>query len=350
MKILVAMSGGVDSSVAALLLREAGHEVVGATLCLGRSGGDGARICCGPDAIADARAVCDLLGIAHHVFDYERRMREQVIAPFAAGYRSGRTPNPCVACNRLLKFGALLERALALGFDALATGHYAGVGERGDRPVLLRARDRAKDQSYFLCGVDPVTLRHVRFPLAELTKEEVRAIARRAGLRVAVKPESQDLCFAAGRGRGGLLADGVDAPPGAVVDEDGRELGRHRGLARYTVGQRSGLGIGGGAPLYVLAKDAAANRLVVGGRARLRVAELTAIDPAVFVDPLPGELTARIRHRGREARCEARLEAGRLRVRFLETVEAAAPGQAIALYDGEAVAAGGTIESVTAAG
>ena len=349
MRILVAMSGGVDSSVAALLLREAGHEVVGATLCLGRAGADGRRVCCGPDAIADARAVCDLLGIAHHVFDYERRMREQVIAPFAEGYRAGRTPNPCVACNRLLKFGALLQQALALGFDALATGHYAGVGERGGRPVLLRARDRRKDQSYFLSGVDPEALGRVRFPLAALTKDEVRGLARRAGLRVAAKAESQDLCFAAERGRGGFLEGEAESPPGPVVDEGGRELGRHRGLVRYTVGQRSGLGISGAAPLYVLVKDAAANRLVVGGRERLRVAELTALEPTVYVEPLPPLLTARIRHRGREARCEATVAGGRLRVRFLEAVEAAAPGQAIALYDGEIVAAGGTIGDVVAA-
>lgn len=336
------MSGGVDSAVAALLLKEAGHDVVGVTLCLGHDEGPGGRaICCGADAVRDARAVCDRIGVAHHVFDFSAAFRERVIGRFVAGHGAGRTPNPCVDCNRFVKFGLLLDKALALGFDMLATGHYAGIEARGGRRCLTRARDAAKDQSYFLYAVPRERLGRVLFPLADLTKGVVREIAARAGLPVARKPESQDLCFGRGTAQGGLGTNGE--APGPIVDRAERVLGRHAGLGAYTVGQRAGLAAGTGRRLYVLAKDAPANRLVVGEREELRAWSCRAGDVNLFVDELPARLSARVRHRGRELPCSARLINQVLEVRFEEPAEALAPGQALVLYDGTSVAGGGTI-------
>jgi tRNA-specific 2-thiouridylase len=314
-------------------------------MCLGVSATAGGRpVCCGEEAVADAGAVCDRLGIPHQVLDYSSRLEREVVGPFIAEYAAGRTPNPCVDCNLHLKFGALLDTALALGFDALATGHYAGVVERGGRPELVRGRDRAKDQSYFLALVPAERLRRVIFPLAGLEKAEVRRLAGRAGLPVSEKPESQDVCFIAGDYREFLRGRGVSFDPGPIVDTGGRTVGTHSGLPGYTVGQRDGLGISSAHPLYVLGKDVGENLLRVGPREALAATGLEAGRVNVFVDPLPEDLTARVRHRGRETGCRAWIEEGRLRVRFREETSGIAPGQVVALYHGDRVVAAGVIE------
>ena len=258
-KVAVAMSGGVDSAVAALLLKESGHEVVGVTMCLGVVPAEGGRAkCCGPREIEDARRVCQALGIRHYVVDFAADLEEKVIRPFVAEYCRGRTPNPCVACNRSIKFGSLLEKALAWGFDGIATGHYAGIEEENGRYRLKIPKDRRKDQTYFLHAIPKEALAKVLFPLAGYTKDEVRGIAERAGLPVFDKPESQDICFIPAEGHGAFLRSrGAGIEPGEIVDREGRVLGRHRGIACYTIGQRGGLGISSPAPLYVLAIDAA---------------------------------------------------------------------------------------------
>ena len=348
-KVAVAMSGGVDSAVAALLLRDNGHEVVGVTMCLGVLPAEGGRAkCCGPQEIEDARSVCHALGIHHYVVDFAADLEEKVIRPFVAEYLQGRTPNPCVACNRWLKFGSLLSKALAWGFDGLATGHYAAIvaGEGGY--LLKRPKDRRKDQTYFLHAIPRETLAKVLFPLAGYTKDEVREIAERAGLPVFDKRESQDVCFMPAEGHGAFLQSrGAGIEPGEIVNLEGRVLGRHPGVACYTIGQRGGLRVSSPAPLYVLAIDAPRNRLVVGGKADLRASGLVAGELNRLVDAFPEEALAKIRYAHQAARCRIfEGSDGRLTVRFAEPQEAIAPGQSVVLYDGETVLGGGIIQEV----
>lgn len=345
-KVLVAMSGGVDSSVAALLLKEQGLEVVGVTMCLGlgQEGGRGVR-CCGPREIEDAGRVCRTLGINHYVVDFAADLEEKVIRPFVEEYGRGRTPNPCIECNRALKFDALLKRAVAWGFDAIATGHYARIerGESGCR--LVRPKDRRKDQTYFLYAVDREALKKVLFPLADLTKQEVRRLAEAAGLPVFAKAESQDICFLPAGARDAFLRErGIGLAEGEIVDERGFVRGRHRGVACYTVGQRGGLGISAPEPLYVLRIDAAENRLVVGPKGSLGAASLTAGRVRSLVDEFPPEGFAKIRYSHRPAACRIGFDGERLTVRFAEPQEAVAPGQSVVLYEGDTVLGGGIIE------
>jgi tRNA-specific 2-thiouridylase len=380
------MSGGVDSAVAAALLVGDGHEVAGFTMNLWPDWvppADDGPGCCGLGAIDDARAVARTLGIPHYVLNLREAFERAVIRDFAGEYARGRTPNPCIACNRAIKFALLLGRVRALGMEYLATGHYARVEHSSDGAVrLLRAVDRRKDQSYVLAGVRREQLARTLFPVGVHTKPEIRAIARQRGLRVAEKPDSQEICFVPHGDHGAVVARYAPQAtrPGPIFDGTGRKVGVHRGLARYTVGQRRGLGAAaggpeggpvegprrgtelagrrgtelaggeGGRPRYVVAIDAARNALRVGDADALCCRELTAGDANwIAIDALrnPYDVTARIRHGGADVPAVLTpAERGRVRVRFREPVRAAAPGQAVAFYDGDVVLGGAIIDEV----
>lgn len=340
-RVAVALSGGVDSSVAAALLAEASHDVLGVTMRLW------------PDQDTEpARLVCATLGIPFHVVDLEEPFRRAVVEPFCAGYAAGRTPNPCIACNRAVKFGALLRWALAkrtAGAHYLATGHYARVTHDGERYHLWRGLDRAKDQSYMLYTLGQRELRHVLFPLGELTKTRVRELARRRGLPAAGRPESQEICFVAGRDYRDFLRETTpDAfQPGPILHLDGRVLGRHVGLPAYTVGQRGGLGIAWPHPLYVVRLDPVNNALVVGPDEALWQREVLVANASYVAGappPGPMRVTAQVRYLAPAA--PATLEPlfnARARLTFDEPQRAITPGQAAVFYAGEEVLGGGTI-------
>jgi tRNA-specific 2-thiouridylase len=335
---MVAMSGGVDSSVAAAMLADEGHDVTGVTLRLW--GGVSDSGCCSVGDVEDARRVAAQLDLPHYVFDYADEFDERVVSPYVRAYAEGRTPNPCVACNQHLKFGRLLERAEILGFDALATGHHARLRAADDGTVhLIRAVDRAKDQSYVLVGLRQHELRRLQFPVGELTKAEVRARAEALGLRTAHKPESMDVCFVARRDRVDFVESRVGAAPGAIVDVDGHELGRHDGVARFTIGQRRGLGVASGARQYVVDVDAARHTVTVGPPEAL-LRESMVVDALTFTHqpPPPGAvLHAQLRAHGTPV--AARLHDDRLE--FLQPTPRVAPGQVVALYEGDVLVGGG---------
>lgn len=349
-KVLAAMSGGVDSSVAALLLKQSGYEVVGVTMCLGvREEREPSRArCCGPDAVSDARRVAETLSIPHFVLDFSADLQRKVIDRFVGEYRSGRTPNPCVDCNRFLKFDTLLSRALVLGFKGLATGHYAGIRHADGAYFLTRPKDRDKDQTYFLAGIPRRALGSILFPLQSLTKEEVRDIARTACLPVAEKPESQDICFVPDGDSGRFVAERAEeVRPGPIVDTGGRIVGTHRGISYYTIGQRGGLGIAAGRPLYVTAIDAGNNTIVVGSKADLKARGLLCSELNALVDSIPDRATVKIRYTRREAHARiVPVNANRMAVVFDESQEAITPGQAVVLYNDDVVLGGGMIERV----
>jgi tRNA-specific 2-thiouridylase len=353
MRILVAMSGGVDSSVVAGLLREQGHEVIGATLQLYDHGAAVQKkgACCAGQDIHDARRVADALDIPHYVLDREQRFRSAVIEDFAGTYARGETPIPCIRCNQTVKFQDLVELARDLGCGALATGHYARRVEGPGGAELHRAADPARDQSYFLALTTPSQLDFARFPLGDMPdKAAVRAQAARLGLEVAEKPDSQDICFVPA----GHYAETVaklrpeTAEPGEVVDLEGRVLGTHRGIGRYTVGQGRGLGVAAGERLYVAAVDAPRRRIVVAPRAALPRAELAAGEVNWLCTPPPDGFRAQVKLRGREAPRPATLRwdaaPGLLRV-VLDEPNVVAPGQACVVYDGDRVLAGGFIRA-----
>lgn len=353
MRVLVAMSGGVDSSVAAALMIEAGHEVVGVTLkqWIGPDGRLPTAGCCTVADAADAASVAARLGIRHYVLDRVEEFREAVVAPFVAGYAAGRTPNPCVECNRRVRFGVLLDQVEALGCEALATGHYARIEEREGRLRLLAARDRSKDQSYVLHMLAGADLARLRFPLGGMTKGDVRALASRLGLRTAAKPDSQDLCFVAGDHRAFLRTQGVADRPGPVVDRDGRVVGAHDGVSGFTVGQRRGLGVAVGEARYVVAVDAATAVVQIGRRQDLGTASLFAA-PVRFVGAAPeegGAVTVKVRYRARPVPATLHREGEGWRVRFAVPEEAVAPGQSAVFYRGDEVLGGGIIVSTEAA-
>ena len=340
-RIAVAMSGGVDSAVA--LLR-AGPDAVGVTLrlWLDPSGPSTERACCSPDAVVRARETCHSRGLPHVTLDLRETFRDTVVTPFVEGYAAGVTPNPCMRCNGEFRFAALVEFARRAGADVLWTGHYARLVERGGRRLVARAADPAKDQSYMLATVDPPILEHVGFPLGGATKAEVRAEAAEAGLDVARRPESQEACFLAGGDyRSFLERNGVVARPGAIVDETGAVLGRHDGLWRFTPGQRRGIGVATGEPLYAIRSDPLANTLVVGARTALGVRHVTAAG-RVHVSVTRAE--AKLRYRS--APVGARVEPidGGFELELDEPVEAVAPGQVAVLYDGDAVVGAGVIQ------
>jgi tRNA-specific 2-thiouridylase len=352
--VLVAMSGGVDSSVAAALLVEQGHRVIGVTMktfCYSEVEGHG-KTCCGLDGIMDARQVADRLGIPHYVFDVEREFTRDVIDDFVSEYAAGRTPNPCVRCNGNTKFRDLLKRGRMLGCDAIATGHYARMGADAEgRPVLLRGLDEKKDQSYFLWSLPPELLPQLLFPLGELTKPEVRARARELGLVTAEKPESMEICFVPSGNYVDVLEAhlGADHPalaPGRLVTPEGEPVGEHAGYARYTVGQRRGLPGGRSLPLYVLGTRPERREVVVGTAEQLhrrdvRVGELSWLtDP-----PAPGEeIRVQIRHRAPAvaARVTAH-EHGVVGLELEEAQRAVTPGQSAVMFRGEVVLGGGRI-------
>lgn len=346
-RVLAALSGGVDSSVAAHLLVEAGCAVTGVTMFLGAGDGEGRPRCCGSDAVEDAKRVCERLGIEHCVMDFAEAMEEHVIAKFVREYGVGRTPNPCIDCNRSLKFGILLERARKLGFDYLATGHYALIDRSAGRTRLMRPKDRMKDQTYFLYPIRVGDLASILFPLGDRTKEEVKTIARKTRLPVAEKAESQDLCFVTRRDfRRFMLQRGAGAGEGDIVDSRGTILGRHKGIVHYTIGQRSGLGISAKTPLYVTALDPTRNRIVVGQKDELKARGLVAADLNLFRDKLPVEAEAKIRYRKKPSPCLVLHEGKRLRVIFRQRQESITPGQSVVLYGRDEVLGGGVIEEV----
>lgn len=351
---LVAMSGGVDSAVAACLLAREGYEVIGATLQLAdlSAGGLGVSRCCSPADARVARAVCDRIGIPHHVLEMGGAFRKAVIEPFVDSYLAGETPLPCAACNAKIKFGELLGLADELGAEALATGHYARVMREGGAVVLRRGRDKGKDQSYFLFALKPAQLERVRLPLGELTKREVRAVAAELGLPNAAKPESQDVCFLP---EGGSYVQVLEAMaperlPGAgeLVDSEGRVVGRHRGYHRFTVGQRRGLGVAGQKRLYVLSVQPAANRVVVGRRdeAFRRKLALRDVNWLAPRSDAAVEAEVQVRSRNQPARATVTLgETGTAEVEFAQPVLSPAPGQAAVCYEGDRLLGGGWIVS-----
>ena len=354
--VMMAMSGGVDSSVAALLLSEAGYAVTGATMKLFGSDvveSDCDSSCCSADDVEDARAVCRRLGVSHYTFNFGDLFGEAVIDRFCAAYLGGTTPNPCIDCNRFLKFDALQRRRRELGLGFVATGHYArrAWDEQAGRWQLLRARDAAKDQSYVLYHLTQDALAHMLFPLGDLTKPEVRELARAHGFATAEKPESQDICFVPDGDYAAFVERrcGREAAfePGEIVDRAGKVLGEHAGLIHYTVGQRKGIGVAAPEPLYVFAKDAKANRLVVGTAAEVQVGEVAARDVnliAVERIEAPRAVTVKTHYRQRPVPATVEQTGDdELRVVFDEPQRAAAPGQAVVAYDGDVVVGGGTI-------
>ncbi len=366
--IFAAMSGGVDSSVVAYLLRQEGHRVTGATMRLYRPGmrveGDSFTFPANPDAasvlpcgsdadVADARAVCERLGIAHKVYDMGEAFCRAVIGDFVREYEAGATPNPCIVCNKHLKFGALLEAALADGAEGIATGHYARVeyDAGSGRYLLCRAADTEKDQSYVLWQLSQDVLARVRLPLGSYRKSEIRAMAAEAGLLTAHKSDSQDICFVPDGDYAAFLCryTGRIPAPGEYVDEAGRFLGQHRGIIHYTIGQRKGLGIALGAPMFVKSKDAASGRVVLSGNDALFERRVTvAKTNLIAVDALESPLRCEVKIRYAAKPAAATLhpfEDGRILVEFDEPQRAPADGQSAVFYDGNTVIGGGIIRS-----
>ncbi|AKT43437.1 tRNA (5-methylaminomethyl-2-thiouridylate)-methyltransferase [Chondromyces crocatus] len=353
-RVLVAMSGGVDSSVAAARLCDAGHDVVGVTLHLWDYPDDGVKgRCCAPEDQHDARRVTDMLGIPHYTFDRRELFQEHVVAPFVDAYLEGRTPSPCVSCNRSVKIRELFTLADRLGAAAIATGHYARVVREGGTARLYRGRDRHKDQSYFLHMLRASELDRLILPLGDSTKEEVRAEAITRRLAGAHKGESQELCFVPTGRYDAFVAERANARirPGPIVDRDGRVVGQHHGVHAFTVGQRKGLGVALGRPAFVVGLDATAATVHLGDETALHAGGATLKDTVWDDDvvfPLQAEVRVRARHDGAPAVIERHVDPmgeASFVVRFVSPVRAVSPGQVAVAYRGDRVLGGGTIEA-----
>ena len=354
-KVLIAMSGGVDSSVAAFLMKEQGCECIGATLKLFHNediGVSRTKTCCSLEDVEDARLVALRLGIPYYVFNFSDDFKGQVIDRFISSYERGATPNPCIDCNRYLKFERLYERARILGCDAIVTGHYARIEQENGRWLLKKSLDESKDQSYVLYQLTQEQLSHLLLPVGRFEKPEIREQAEEAGLENAHQADSQDICFIPDGDYVRFLHDygGVTPQPGDFVDETGRVLGRHRGLECYTAGQRKGLGVSADRPLYVISKNAENNTVLLGDNEELFSAALLASRVNWIAGEKPVEkvhCTAKTRYSQKE--CDAvvtPLENGCAHVEFLTPQRAVTAGQAVVFYDGEEVLGGGTIEKV----
>ena len=357
-KVIVAMSGGVDSSLTAALLRDKGYEVIGITLRLADENRDSAcgvpdRGCCSEVSVDDARRVAEILGIPHYVLEFRELFREKVIANFLAEYARGRTPNPCIACNRYIKFAAMLAKADEIGADYVATGHYARITQEPDGEYALRKGiDAGKDQSYVLYNLTQAMLRRFLFPLGDYKKEHTRELAAAYELPVANKPDSQEICFVPNDDYKAYIRQHNPGCliPGDIVDLAGHVLGHHDGVPLYTIGQRRGLGIAAPEPLYVVGLDTQTNRVIVGGAQDVFAQSLTATDLNWLSGrPIPERIKCRAKTRYGKREGEAVVERqpdGSVRVRFEEPQRAITPGQSVVFYDGDRVLGGGIIDSV----
>jgi len=349
--VVVAMSGGVDSSAGAAILKKEGYEVIGVTMRLWTEGNGGSpaphRRCCSLEEVEDARRVCQVLDIPFYVLNFEPQFRTYVVDYFCQEYLRGRTPNPCLACNRWIKFDFLFNRALTLGADYLATGHYARIKQHNESYILLKGIDSAKDQSYVLYNLGQKELKHLLFPLGMYTKSEARRIAQETGLPVWDKTESQEICFVTDGDYHHFLSERSLTQPGDIVDTEGKVLGRHSGIGFYTVGQRRGLGLVAHKPLYVLSIEPDSNRVVVGGNEQLLRNELIASEVSYVSGEPPQEpmdVTAKIRYKSPEEKAKLYPQGRQARLIFEEAQRAITPGQAVVFYSGDVVLGGGIIE------
>jgi len=338
--VAVAMSGGVDSSMAAAILKENHYRVIGITMLLSPRRGN--------EDAGNAKRIAGELGIPHHTVDFRKLFERRIITPFCNEYQQGRTPNPCIVCNNYVKFGALLKEARKLGADFMATGHYARVEASADGYRLLKGVDHSKDQSYFLYNLVQKQLQHLLLPMGALYKSQTKKMARELGLADIIKTESQDVCFIPDSDYSSFISKRISSPPGDIIDTNGNILGKHKGLAYYTIGQRQGLGLASNKRLYVIRLDTGSNRLVVGSQEHLLVSHLSASQLNWVAGKAPddtSDVTAKIRYRSSEVEVNLNINKNTAEVRFSQPQQAVTPGQSIVFYRGEVVLGGGVIET-----